>query len=47
MAVFSKYISSLELFLFLFCHRPMDILAEKIRKPKYIITVALLDLPHF
>ena len=41
MAVFSKYVWSFELFLFLFCHRTTDILAEKIRKPKDIITVAL------
>ncbi|XP_062610801.1 uncharacterized protein LOC134272600 [Saccostrea cucullata] len=32
---------SFKLFLFLFCHHPMDILAEKIRKPKDKITLAL------
>ena len=40
MAVFSMYVWSFELYLFLFCHRPTDILVEKIRKPKDIINVA-------
>ena len=41
MTVFSKYVGNSELFLFLFPHCPTDILAEKILKPKDIITMAL------
>ena len=40
MALFSKYILSFDLFLFLIYHHPADISAEKFSNPKDVITLA-------